>query len=75
MAIVNGDEKCFSIAAASIIAKVYRDDLMINLSKNPRYEKYRWEKNKGYGTAVHREAINKLGATRLHRKGFIKHTE
>jgi len=72
LAIVNGDEKSLSIAAASIIAKVYRDDLMIKLSKNRRYKKYLWDKNKGYGTKEHVRAIKRLGITRLHRKKFVE---
>ncbi len=72
LAIINGDEKCFSIAAASIIAKVYRDDLMIKLGKRSRNKMYGWERNKGYGTVEHREAIQKLGTTRYHRQKFVK---
>ena len=72
LAIVNGDEKSLSIAAASIIAKVYRDNLMIKLSKNKRYSHYHWDRNKGYGTKEHIEAIRKFGATRLHRKKFVE---
>jgi ribonuclease HII len=70
-AIVNGDEKSLSIAAASIIAKVYRDDLMIKKSKNQKFQVYKWEKNKGYGTKQHRDAIRKFGATSYHRKSFV----
>jgi len=69
-AIVNGDEKSFTIASASIIAKVYRDNLMIGLSE--KYPNFGWERNKGYGTLEHRRAIKKYGPTRLHRKDFIK---
>lgn len=70
--IIKGDTKSLSIAAASIIAKVYRDKLMTNLSKKPRYRKYHWEANKGYGTKIHQEAIKKYGLTRLHRKKFVE---
>jgi ribonuclease HII len=70
--IINGDEKSFSIAAASIIAKVYRDRLMTKLAKNSKYKGYKWEKNKGYGTKDHQKAIKKYGATRLHRKLFVR---
>ncbi len=70
--IINGDEKSISIAAASIIAKVYRDKLMASLGQKPKYKKYNWEKNKGYGTLEHREAIKKYGITKLHRKVFVK---
>jgi ribonuclease HII len=71
LAIVNGDEKSFSIAAASIIAKVYRDELMQKLAKTPKYNKYGWGRNKGYGTKEHQKAIKKYGITRLHRKAFV----
>jgi ribonuclease HII len=71
-AIVNGDEKSVSIAAASMVAKVYRDKLMTELSKNPRYQKYLWNKNKGYGTLGHRNVIKRYGITRLHRKQFVE---
>ncbi len=67
-AIIKGDQKSFSIAAASIIAKVYRDKLMKKLHKN--YPEYKWSKNKGYGTKDHQEAIKNHGLTRLHRKSF-----
>jgi ribonuclease HII len=70
-AIINGDEKSLSIAAASIIAKVYRDDLMGRLSKRPKYRKYGWGRNKGYGTKEHQKAIIKYGITRQHRKAFV----
>ena len=72
MAIINGDEKSVSIAAASIIAKVYRDKLMIGLSKQPKYRKYGWGRNKGYGTKEHQKAIKKYGITRQHRKQFVE---
>lgn len=70
-AIIKGDSKSVSIAAASIIAKVYRDRLMVRLSEDPKYKKYKWDRNKGYGTKDHREAILKYGITRLHRKQFV----
>lgn len=70
-AIINGDEKSVSIAAASIIAKVYRDNLMLKLSKHPKYRKYGWGRNKGYGTKEHQKAILKYGTTRQHRKAFV----
>ncbi len=70
LAIVYGDEMSISIAAASIIAKVYRDNLMISLSK--KYKAYGWEKNKGYGTIKHCETIKKYGLTRHHRKQFVQ---
>ena len=70
LAIINGDEKSVSIAAASIIAKVYRDKLMTNLSK--QYKKYGWDKNKGYGTKHHCDALIKFGETTHHRKKFVE---
>ena len=71
LAIINGDEKSVSIAAASIIAKVYRDRLMMGLGKRPKYRKYGWGRNKGYGTRQHQNAIKKYGLTRQHRKQFV----
>ncbi len=66
--IVKGDAKYMSIAAASILAKTYRDDYMTIISKD--FPAYRWEKNKGYPTAEHREAIKKYGITPFHRRSF-----
>lgn len=66
--IVKGDSKSASIAAASIIAKVYRDKLMEDLSI--QYPGYYWEKNSGYGTKQHLLALNNLGVTPIHRKTF-----
>ncbi|HJY98156.1 MAG TPA: ribonuclease HII [Patescibacteria group bacterium] len=71
LAIINGDEKSFSIAAASIVAKAHRDKLMQNLSLRPKYKKYGWGENKGYGTRKHGNAIKKYGITRQHRKAFV----
>ena len=68
--IVKGDSKSFSIAAASILAKVTRDRLMKKLSE--QYPVYLWEQNKGYPTKRHREIIRKLGPSPLHRKSFLK---
>ena len=65
---IKGDSIYPSIAAASIIAKVYRDNLMLNLSK--QYSNYFWEKNSGYGTKKHIEAIKNYGVTEHHRKTF-----
>ncbi len=67
-AIIHGDAISISIAAASIIAKVYRDNLMEKLAR--KYPKYHWGKNKGYGTEVHRNMIRKYGLTKLHRIQF-----
>lgn len=65
-----GDNIYMSIAAASIIAKYHRDEYMINLAKNKDFEKYAWEKNKGYGTKEHRDAIVKFGISKFHRTTF-----
>ena len=66
--IVKGDGKYASIAAASILAKTYRDDLMLQLHEE--FPVYGWNKNKGYGTLVHRKAIEKNGLCLYHRKSF-----
>ena len=66
--IIKGDEKSVSIAAASILAKVYRDDLMIELDKE--YPGYGFAKNKGYGTKEHLLALDTLGITPIHRKTY-----
>ncbi|MQY77998.1 MAG: ribonuclease HII [Bacteroidetes bacterium] len=66
--IVGGDGKYLSIAAASVLAKTYRDDYMIKLHR--QYKNYGWDKNKGYPTRKHREAIAKFGITSCHRKSF-----
>ncbi len=70
-AIIDGDTKSVSIAAASIIAKVYRDKLMMRLSKQSKYKIYGWGRNKGYGTKEHQMAIQSYGVTKLHRKQFV----
>lgn len=67
--VIKGDSKSFSIAAASIIAKVTRDRIMNQLSEN--YPQYSWDKNKGYATAAHIKAVKKFGITELHRKTFL----
>lgn len=66
--IIKGDGKYASIAAASILAKVYRDDLMCEYAE--KYPGYAWERNAGYPTLAHREGIRKLGLTPIHRKTF-----
>lgn len=66
--VVKGDSKYMSIAAASILAKTHRDELMNSLHE--RYPQYAWNVNKGYPTKKHREAIAKYGATPLHRGSF-----
>ncbi len=68
--VIKGDSKSASIACASIIAKVYRDDLMQKYAK--MYPEYRFDKNVGYGTKEHIEAIKKFGITSIHRKSFLK---
>ena len=66
--IIKGDGKYMSIAAASILAKTYRDQLMKTYSK--KYPQYGWDKNVGYPTQYHRKAIQLHGVTTLHRKSF-----
>ena len=66
--IVKGDRISTSIAAASIIAKVYRDDLMENLHK--KFEEYNFLENKGYGTKFHRDMLRKYGLSKIHRTSF-----
>lgn len=70
VALIKGDEKSFSIAAASIIAKVTRDRIMRRLSI--RFPNYLWHKNKGYPTKEHIDAIRNFGPTVLHRKSFLQ---
>ena len=67
---IHGDALSYSIAAASIIAKVTRDRLMIEYAKE--YPGYGWEKNKGYGSGEHYEGIARYGITPLHRRSFLK---
>ena len=66
--IVKGDGKYMSIAAASILAKTYRDDFMLKIHKE--YPQYHWDKNKGYPAKVHREAIRQYGTTPYHRMSY-----
>lgn len=66
--VVKGDGKYLSIAAASVLAKTYRDDYMMQL--HDLYPQYGWDKNKGYPTRDHREAIARYGATPCHRMSF-----
>lgn len=68
--IIKGDEKSVSIASASIIAKVIRDDFMVQMDK--LYPKYKFAQNKGYGVKEHIEIIEKYGICEIHRKTFIK---
>lgn len=66
--IIKGDGKYMSIAAASILAKTYRDAYMASIHEE--FPMYNWKKNKGYPTKEHREAIKKFGLTKYHRKSF-----
>lgn len=68
--VVGGDAKCPSIAAASILAKVTRDRMCLDFDKE--YPEYGFAKHKGYGTAMHIEAIKKYGVTPIHRPSFLK---
>ncbi len=68
--VIKGDAKSFSVAAASIVAKVARDRIMKRLC--PRFPQYLWSKNKGYATPEHIEAIKIYGASPLHRKTFLR---
>lgn len=69
-AVIKGDAKCMSVAAASILAKVTRDRLMLEYDK--QYPEYGFAKHKGYGTKVHSDAILKYGVTPIHRPSFLK---
>ena len=69
-AIIKGDAKSYTIACASIIAKVARDRLMVELDS--KYPEYNFKKHKGYGTAEHIKAIKEIGPCPIHRKSFIK---
>ena len=66
--IIKGDGKYASIAAASVLAKTYRDELMLKLDK--KFPQYKWSSNKGYPTIVHRNAVSQFGLTPYHRKTF-----
>lgn len=68
--VIKGDSKSASIAAASILAKVERDNFMKKIAQ--QYPQYNWTKNKGYLTKEHIEAIKKFGITKYHRKSFLK---
>lgn len=68
-AVVGGDGRCYSVACASIVAKVTRDRLMRSLAR--RYPHYHWERNVGYGTPAHVEALWAHGATAHHRRSFL----
>ncbi len=66
--VIKGDEKIKCISAASILAKVYRDKIMIRMSK--KFKNYNWNKNFGYGTKQHIMGLKKYGLTTMHRKNF-----
>ena len=68
ISIIRGEDNCRPIALASIIAKVLRDNFMIEISN--KYSRYAFDKNKGYGTKEHRLAIKKYGLSDIHRKSF-----
>jgi len=68
--VIRGDATCFSIAAASVVAKVARDKMMLEYDKI--YPEYGFKQNKGYGTEKHMAAIKKFGRSRIHRKWFGK---
>ncbi|HET9435765.1 MAG TPA: ribonuclease HII [Candidatus Limnocylindrales bacterium] len=68
-AIVDGDAKCYTIACASVVAKVVRDRMMARLAA--RYPGYGWERNQGYATREHRDAIRRQGLTPFHRRSFL----
>jgi len=69
-AVVKGDGKSQNIAAASILAKVYRDRLMIE--ESARYPQYGFERHKGYGTAEHRAVLREIGPCAIHRRSFVR---
>jgi ribonuclease HII len=68
--VVGGDDRCFTIACASIVAKVTRDRLMRRLAT--RYPGFSWQENVGYGTPAHLEAVRALGPTPHHRRTFLR---
>ena len=68
VSVIRGEDNCRAIALASIVAKVIRDEYMIDISKS--YPEYHFENNKGYGTKAHRQAISKYGLSDIHRKSF-----
>ena len=70
VSIIKGDAKSYSIAAASILAKVYRDNMMLQYDKE--YPIYNFAKHKGYGTKMHIDAIKQYGICPIHRKSFVK---
>lgn len=71
LTITRGDSISVSIAASSIVAKVYRDNLMKKLAAKRQYKVFFWHKNKGYGTHEHRQAILRHGTSDMHRRQFV----
>ena len=69
LSLIRGDQKCLSVAAASIVAKVSRDRIMRDIYE-PEFPNYGFESNKGYGSKQHLEALKELGPTRIHRMSF-----
>lgn len=69
--IIKGDATSYAIAAASIVAKVTRDRMMVEL--DAQYPEYGFARNKGYGTAEHIDALKRLGPCPIHRRSFITH--
>ena len=67
---VKADQDCAVVSAASIVAKVTRDELMVSL--DAQHPEYGWASNKGYGAAVHMEAIKTIGLTPYHRASWVK---
>ena len=68
--VVKGDARCADIAAASVLAKVTRDRYMLEMAE--KYPEYRFEQHKGYGTALHYEALREYGPSPIHRMSFLK---
>lgn len=68
--LIRGDDKCYQVMLASILAKVYRDNLLTKLHKG--YPEYQWDKNSGYGTRFHLRAIRDRGTTPLHRVKYVE---
>ncbi|MFZ1468216.1 MAG: ribonuclease HII [Paracoccaceae bacterium] len=68
LAIIKGDAKCLSIAAASVVAKVTRDRMMVDLAQ--QHPQYGWDRNMGYPTKAHRQALLDFGVTPFHRRSF-----
>ena len=71
LTVIRGDEKIPIISLASIVAKVIRDRRMVRLSK--KFPEFDFDMHKGYGTSLHRQAIQKYGSTEVHRQSFLKH--